>query len=70
MLARNIIESFSGNTFNITLVDIDEEMTKVAKTNNILLDLNKKSLLNKNVKIVNNDAFKFISDLQKDKNFS
>jgi predicted membrane-bound spermidine synthase len=70
MLARNVIESFSGNTFNITLVDIDGEMTKTAKTNNILLDLNKKSLLNKNVKIINNDAFKFISDLQKDKSFN
>jgi predicted membrane-bound spermidine synthase len=45
-------------------------MTKTAKTNNILLDLNKKSLLNKNVKVINNDAFKFISDLQKDKSFN
>jgi predicted membrane-bound spermidine synthase len=37
-------------------------MTDTAKTNNILLDLNKKSLLNPNVEIINNDAFRFLSD--------
>ncbi len=70
MLARNIIESFWKNDFHITLVDIDEMMTQTAKTNPILLNLNKKSLLHPNVKIINKDAFLFLSDKKRENNFS
>lgn len=70
MLARNIIESFWKNNFKITLVDIDEVIINTAKINNILLDLNKKSLLNPNVEVVNNDAFRFLTQKKIEKDFS
>ena len=70
LLARNVIDTFWKNDFKITLVDLDEIITNTAKTNNILLDLNKKSLLNPNVKIVNIDAFRFLSDEIRKKDFS
>lgn len=61
LLARNVIESFDRSNFKITLIDIDKVMTDTAKENKILLDLNKKSLLNANVEVKNIDAFKFLS---------
>ena len=70
MIARNIIETFWKQDFKITLVDIDEVMTNTAKTNKILLDLNKKSLLNPKVEIVNLDAFRFLSDKKREKKFT
>lgn len=45
---------------NVTLVDLDPEMTRIFKTEPILLALNQKSLTNPKVKIVNQDAYKFI----------
>lgn len=42
---------------NITLVDLDPEMTKLFKSQSVLLKLNKESLLNKKVNVVNQDAF-------------
>jgi predicted membrane-bound spermidine synthase len=45
-------------------------MTQTAKTNPILLNLNKKSLLHPNVKIINKDAFLFLSDKKRENNFS
>jgi len=41
----------------ITLVDLDEGMTKLFKTNKILTDLNKQSLTNPKVKVLNQDAY-------------
>lgn len=70
MLARNVIETFWKKDFAITLVDLDEVMTHTAQTNNILLNLNKKSLLNPNVKIINMDAFRFLSDKKREKEFA
>ena len=45
---------------NITVVDLDKEMTDLAKNNRIFKELNKDSFLNKKVHIYNEDAFKFI----------
>lgn len=70
MLARNVIDTFWKKNFKITLVDLDEVMTHTAQTNNILLNLNKKSLLNPNVKVINIDAFRFISDKKREKDFA
>jgi len=50
---------------NITLVDLDPEMTKLAQTNEILLNINDSSLLNKKVTIINKDGFNFIENTDK-----
>lgn len=46
----------------ITLVDLDKEMTELAKTNRYLTDLNKNSFQNKKVEIINEDAFKYLEN--------
>ena len=66
-LTRNIINSFWENKFNITIIDLDKDMTDLAKTNEILLNLNQKSFLNKNVSVINMDAFKYLSDTKNKK---
>lgn len=45
---------------HITLVDIDPAMTHLARTYPMLVKLNRGSLLNKRVKVVNKDAFQFL----------
>ncbi|UOQ46156.1 polyamine aminopropyltransferase [Halobacillus salinarum] len=45
---------------DITLVDLDPAMTKLAKTNYHLLQMNKGSLLNDKVTVLNKDAFQFL----------
>ena len=67
LLTRNIINSFWENKFNITVIDLDKDMTDLAKTNEILLNLNQKSFLNKNVSVINMDAFKYLSDTKNKK---
>lgn len=47
---------------HITLVDLDPEMTKLAKENQILLDINKGSLFDKRVKIINRDGLNFLEE--------
>jgi len=42
---------------NITLVDLDPEMTKLFSTQEMLIEVNGSSLLNKKVKVYNEDAF-------------
>ncbi len=49
-----------NSTEYITVVDLDPEMTKLAQTNEIMLDINKGSLLDKKVKVKNADGFHFI----------
>jgi len=46
----------------ITVVDLDKEMTDLAKENSIIVALNEGSLLNKKVNIINQDAFKYLED--------
>ena len=60
LLARNMIESLSWKNFKITLVDLDPKITHLAQTYPLLIKLNKNSLNNPNVKVINNDAFKFL----------
>jgi spermidine synthase len=59
LATRNLINYLSWKNFkwNITLVDLDPQITYLAQTHPILLKLNKWSLNNKNVKILNQDAF-------------
>ncbi|OMP65949.1 polyamine aminopropyltransferase [Domibacillus epiphyticus] len=44
----------------VTLVDLDPAMTETARTNHLLTELNKGSLEDRRVKIVNEDAFQFL----------
>ena len=45
---------------HITVVDLDPEITELAKKNNHLLELNKNSMSSRRVTVLNMDAFKFI----------
>lgn len=44
----------------VTLVDLDAEMTKLFRTNPVLVELNRASLLSPKVRIVNEDAFPWL----------
>ncbi|MBQ4646637.1 MAG: polyamine aminopropyltransferase [Candidatus Gastranaerophilales bacterium] len=46
----------------ITVVDLDKEMTDLATKNTIMSKLNNKSFSNEKVKILNEDAFKFLEN--------
>ena len=57
LLVRDVLKYPSVE--HITLVDIDEVMTNLAKTNHLLTDINQRSLHDPRVSIVNQDAFQF-----------
>ncbi|WP_430886509.1 polyamine aminopropyltransferase [Fusibacter sp. JL216-2] len=44
----------------ITIVDLDPGVTELARTNNLIVGLNKDSLNNEKVKVINGDAFQFL----------
>ncbi|KMT23261.1 polyamine aminopropyltransferase [Clostridium cylindrosporum] len=46
----------------VTLVDLDKEMVKLGKTNRHIVKLNENSLSSSKLRIVNDDAFKFIEN--------
>ncbi len=46
----------------ITLVDLDPEMTKLSQTDSVMLKINKKSMINDKVEIINQDASKYIKN--------
>lgn len=45
---------------SIKLVDLDPGMTNIFKTNDMMLDLNKRSLLNSKVNVINADAYSYV----------
>lgn len=47
---------------DITLVDLDEDMVELCKTNKDIVRLNENSLDNEKLKIVYNDAFKYLQE--------
>ena len=49
---------------HITVVDLDKEMTDLAKTNRIFTELNQNSFNNKKVTVLNEDAFKFLENVK------
>jgi spermidine synthase len=51
---------------NITLVDLDADMTKLFMTNTILTRLNSNSLTNSRVKVINQDAFMWLKNNDKE----
>jgi spermidine synthase len=48
------------NIQSVTLVDLDKGMTRLFKSNRMLLNLNKSSLLSPKVKVINADAFTWL----------
>lgn len=60
MAARNVLEYPGVN--RITLVDLDPAMTNLGKDHPILQELNKYSLWHKKVKVLNNDAYRFLME--------
>ncbi len=57
-LVREILKH--DNISNITLVDLDPEMTILGKSHPLLLQLNNSALNDNRIKIVNQDAFQFV----------
>ena len=47
---------------DITLVDLDEEMVELCRTNKNIVDINKGALTSRKLNIVYNDAFKYLQD--------
>lgn len=47
---------------NITLVDLDEDMVELCRTNKNIVDINKGALTSSKLNIVYNDAFKYLQD--------
>ncbi len=60
MVVREVLKY--ADVKEITLVDLDPAMTDLGKKNEIFRKLNKDALNDKKVKIVNDDAFNFISN--------
>ena len=50
---------------NIDLVDLDPTITDLAKNHSLLKKLNQNSLLSPKVKIINQDAFKYVENISK-----
>ncbi len=50
------------NVKSVTLVDIDPAMTALAKKHPVLLKINKGSMMNSKVKIINKDAARFVAE--------
>ncbi|WP_417350908.1 polyamine aminopropyltransferase [Flavobacterium alkalisoli] len=49
---------------HVTLVDLDEGMTELFKTNTVLSDFNKHSLTNPKVTVINSDAYIWLKECQ------
>lgn len=60
LLARELLK-YPG-VRSITVIDLDPAMTSLSKTNRLMTDLNKSSLSNKKVTVVNSDAFRYIRE--------
>lgn len=56
LAVRELLKYKNGNNLHITLVDLDAEMTNLSKNNNIINEINKHSLSNPDVKVINSDA--------------
>jgi len=50
---------------SITVVDLDPNVTELAKTHRDIVELNEQSLMDNRVKIINQDAFSFLKDAKK-----
>jgi spermidine synthase len=62
LVVRNLLEY--KNIDNITLVELDSEIVKLSQTQKDMIKLNKNSLNNNKVKIINTDAFNYIMKIK------
>ena len=60
LLAREILRYPSVK--DVTIVDIDPDVTELARSNRLLKDLNHASLSDPRVHVVNDDAFTYVRD--------
>ena len=60
LLAKQLLKYPDIQT--ITIVDMDREVTKIARNHPLLLKINQNSLNNKKVNVINNDAFKYLEN--------
>ncbi len=60
MAAREVLKY--EDVKSVTIVDIDKVITDVFKTNKLLSDLNKGAFSNPKVRVLNQDAWKFLED--------
>ncbi|MCS6820294.1 MAG: polyamine aminopropyltransferase [Microscillaceae bacterium] len=60
LVARELLKYPSVKS--ITIVDIDKDITDLAKTHPVFLKVNQKAMLDKRVKIINQDAFQFLAN--------
>ena len=60
LLARQLLKY--SDIQSITIVDMDEEVTKIAKEHPLLLTINQNSLDDQKVQVINNDAFKYLEN--------
>ncbi len=60
-LALREVLKYNG-VISVTVVDIDPEMTSIAKEHPVLVDLNKNSMNDRIVQIINKDAFKYLEE--------
>ena len=60
LLARQLLKYSDIQT--ITIIDMDKEVTKIAKNHPLLLGINQNSLNNERVNVINNDAFKYLEN--------
>jgi spermidine synthase len=62
LIARELLRHFGEEIESIRIVDIDPAMTELARTHPRLLELNRSSLLDDRVEIVNADALAYRTD--------
>lgn len=60
ILAREVLKYPSVQ--HVEIIDIDPEVTKLARENRVLREINNDSMLNPKVKIINQDAFNYVRD--------
>jgi spermidine synthase len=59
MVARELLKYPDAN---ITLVDLDPAMTRLCSENAVITQINENSLSNERVKIINDDAYRFLEE--------
>jgi len=65
LAVRNLLDS--DRVWEIILVDLDSEITRLARENRLLVELNNNSLNNEKVKIINKDAFSYLLKEERNK---
>lgn len=62
LIARELVRHFGGELESIEVIDIDPAVTRLATTHPRMLELNRRSLLDDRVRVVNADATRYRGD--------